>query len=78
MRAARWCPKNRWKVNGALLFTLLSEIVGVKRTYYGFDSFEGFPEPVEKDEVTPIAGKGSWSSPPEAVMRVLADGRVPS
>ena len=38
--------------HGALLLTLLSEIVGIERTYYGFDPFKNFPEPVEKDEVT--------------------------
>src|SRR5207244_218746 len=32
--------------HGALLFLLLSQYLGVERTYYGFDSFEGFPDPV--------------------------------
>jgi hypothetical protein len=63
--------------HGALIFLLLSEYVGVPRTYYGFDSFEGFPEPVAKDEQTPIEGPGFWANPPEAVMKVLRDGRVP-
>jgi hypothetical protein len=45
--------------------------------YYGFDSFEGFPEPVEKDEATPITGKGFWAKPPETVLKVLRDGRLP-
>jgi predicted O-methyltransferase YrrM len=63
--------------HGALLFLLISEYLGVERTYYGFDSFAGFPDPVEKDEVTPITGKGFWASPPEAVLRVLRDGRIP-
>lgn len=31
--------------HGALCFLLLSEFIGVERTYYGFDSFEGFPVP---------------------------------
>lgn len=62
--------------HGALLFTLLSDYVGVPRVYYGFDSFEGFPDPIAKDETTPITGKGFWANPPETVMKVLRDGRL--
>lgn len=62
--------------HGALLFSLLGEYIGVNRTYYGFDSFEGFPDPVEKDEKTPIKGRGFWANPPDTVMRVLRDGRL--
>jgi hypothetical protein len=63
--------------HGALLFLLLSEYVGVERTYYGFDSFEGFPDPVQADETTPITGPGFWASPSKAVTKVLRDGRIP-
>ena len=63
--------------HGALLFLLLSEYVGVERTYYGFDSFAGFPEPVDNDGLTPITGKDFWASPRETVLRVLTDGRIP-
>lgn len=63
--------------HGALLFLLLSEYIGVERVYYGFDSFEGFPDPVDKDEKTPITGRGFWANPPETVMKVLRDGRLP-
>jgi len=63
--------------HGALLFLLLNEFVGVPRTYYGFDSFEGFPDPIDKDGTTPIKGKGFWANPPETVLRVLKDGRIP-
>ncbi len=63
--------------HGALLFTLLSEYLGVLRDYYGFDSFEGFPDPSEKDERTPITGQGFWASPPEVFWKVLRDGRLP-
>jgi hypothetical protein len=63
--------------HGALLFLLLSEYVGKPRLYWGFDSFEGFPDPVEADEHTPITGAGFWASPPEAVLRTLRDGRLP-
>ena len=63
--------------HGALIFLLLSEYFGVERTYYGFDSFEGFPLPVDKDEHTPITGPDFWANPPETVMKVLRDGRIP-
>ena len=62
--------------HGALLFLLLSEYLGIERTYYGFDSFAGFPDPVEKDEITPITGKGFWANPPETVLKVFRDGRI--
>lgn len=63
--------------HGALLFLLMSEYVGVERTYHGFDSFENFPDPVAIDGSTPITGKRYWASPPETVARVLKDGRIP-
>lgn len=63
--------------HGALLFLLMSEYLGVERTYYGFDSFMGFPDPVHEDGVTPIKGKGFWASPTDTVLRVLKDGRIP-
>jgi hypothetical protein len=62
--------------HGALLLTLFSDYIETPRTYYGFDSFEGFPEPVEKDETTPIKGKGFWANPPDTVLKVLRDGRL--
>ncbi|WP_305908381.1 TylF/MycF/NovP-related O-methyltransferase [Methylomarinum sp. Ch1-1] len=62
--------------HGALLFTLLSDYIDKPRTYYGFDSFEGFPDPIEKDESTPITSKGFWANPPETVLKVLRDGRL--
>ena len=61
---------------GALLFTLFSDYIETPRTYYGFDSFEGFPNPIDKDETTPITGKGFWANPPDTVLKVLRDGRV--
>ncbi len=63
--------------HGALLFTLMSEYLGKMRDYWGFDSFEGFPDPTDKDETTPITGRGFWASPPEVVLKVLRDGRIP-
>jgi hypothetical protein len=62
--------------HGTLLFTLFSDYIGKPRSYYGFDSFEGFPDPIEKDETTPIQGKGFWASPPDTVLKVLRDGRL--
>jgi len=62
--------------HGALLFTLFSDYIETPRTYYGFDSFEGFPNPIDKDETTPITGRGFWANPPDTVLKVLRDGRV--
>lgn len=62
--------------HGALLFTLFSDYIETPRIYYGFDSFEGFPDPIDKDETTPIKGKGFWANPPDTVLKVLRDGRV--
>ena len=62
--------------HGALLFLLFGEYLGVERMYLGFDSFTGFPDPVAKDGVTPVTGKGFWASPSETVLRVLRDGRI--
>ena len=62
--------------HGLLYFTLISDLTGVDRHFYGFDSFEGFPEPSEKDSGT-HAYRGYYANPPEIVLRVLEDGRVP-
>lgn len=62
--------------HGALLFTLFSDYIQTPRSYYGFDSFEGFPDPVEKDETTPIKGKRFWANPSDTVLKVLRDGRL--
>ena len=45
--------------------------------YYGFDTFTGFPDPIEKDGVTPIRGMGFWASPSNTALGVLGDGRIP-
>lgn len=63
--------------HGARLFLLMSECLGVERTYYGFNIFTGFPDPVEREGVTPIRGKGFWASPSDTVFRVLKDSRIP-
>lgn len=61
--------------HGLLYFMLLSEIAGVERDFYGFDSFEGFPAPTEADRGT-HAYAGYYANSPEIVLRVLRDGRV--
>ncbi len=61
--------------HGLLLFLLLSEIEGIERNVYGFDSFEGFPAPTAEDGST-HAYQGYYASPPEIVLKVLRDGRV--
>ncbi len=55
-------------------FTLLSDYIGVPRPYYGFDSFEGFPDPVEMAKTAPITGKEFLANPPATVLKVLKDG----
>lgn len=62
--------------HGLLCFILLHEIAGVDRGFFGFDSFEGFPAPSAKDGKTHVY-EGFYSSAPEIVQHVLADGRVP-
>ena len=63
--------------HGLLTFILLSEIHGISRTFYGYDSFEGFPAPSGEDDGT-HSFEGYYSSPSEIVEKVLADGRVPA
>lgn len=60
---------------GLLDFLLLSELAGIDRTFYGFDSFAGFPAPVLQDRGTHVK-KGDYASPPEIVLRVLREGQV--
>ena len=62
--------------HGLLSFILLSELMGVPRTYYSFDSFEGFPELAPEDQGTHVT-KGLLASPPALLMKVLRDGYVP-
>lgn len=63
--------------HGAPLFLLIGEYLGVERTYYSFDSFTGFPDPVAQDGVTPIKRRGFRASPTSTVLKVLRDGRIP-
>ncbi len=64
---------------GMLEFMLLGELSGKKRKYWGFDSFEGFPEPVGEDmkrDGTYQAERGGLNTPIEIVYKVLSEGRV--
>jgi hypothetical protein len=44
-----------------LYFSFLSHQEGKKRKIYGFDSFEGFPEPATEDTSYRAPKKGEWS-----------------
>jgi O-methyltransferase len=64
---------------GILNWALLSELTGIQRRIVGFDSFEGFPPSQELDrkaDQTFHKQPGDYHSPPELVLRVLAEGRV--
>ena len=39
--------------HGTLQFLLLNELLDKERMYYGFDSFEGFPNPTDEDGSVP-------------------------
>jgi hypothetical protein len=62
--------------HGLLPFILASEVLGLPRHYYAFDSFEGFPAPTKEDDGTHLT-KGFLQSAPELLLKVLRDGRVP-
>jgi len=49
--------------HGLLFLILLNELTGIERIYYGFDSFEGSPEPTDEDSGT-HAYKGFYATPP--------------
>jgi hypothetical protein len=64
---------------GLLNWSLLTELSGVDRHVFGYDSFAGFPASVEEDRKANGAfqtSSGDYASPPELVLRVLAEGRV--
>lgn len=65
--------------HGLLYFALLSELIGVEREIWGFDSFSGFPQstgPDTKHDGSFHVDRGDYATPTEMVHRVLADGRV--
>ena len=65
--------------HGLLVLMLLDSLEGRKRHFWGFDSFEGFPENDEEDRLANGSfrvDKGKYSTPPEIVIRTLRDGRV--
>ena len=61
--------------HGMLVWILTSELIGKPRRYFGFDSFEGFPEPTVSDAGTSLQ-QGDYATPPEIVHKVLRDGGV--
>lgn len=64
--------------HGLLLWILLSEQSGARRSYYGFDSFQGFPPPTAEDgaHAAHQLTRGFYATPQELVWKVLDDGRV--
>jgi hypothetical protein len=64
---------------GILAWSLLSDLSGVTRDIFGFDSFQGFPGSLEADRKTDGSfhtARGDYASPPELVMKLLEHGRV--
>jgi hypothetical protein len=64
---------------GLLFLLLLSDLRGIERRSYGFDSFEGFPDSTEADRKANgdfHVRRGFYASPVPLVDRVLRDGRV--
>jgi O-methyltransferase len=65
--------------HGILYCTLLCELTATNRIIWGFDSFSGFPASTEADRKADGSfekQQHDYASPPEIVLKVLADGRV--
>lgn len=43
------------------MLALLNDMEGFKKSLFGFDSFEGFPEPTEEDKSERNPQKGEWN-----------------
>lgn len=54
-----------------VMLSYLAGAEGAGRTVYGFDSFEGFPEPSEEDRSWRNPQKGEWRFAEEEVRRAL-------
>ncbi|MBU4376237.1 MAG: TylF/MycF family methyltransferase [Candidatus Omnitrophica bacterium] len=65
---------------------LFDKVEGGQRDIYGYDSFEGFPEPTIEDESYRNPKKGEWSHSPSGkykytvdfIERVLFNGGIPA
>jgi hypothetical protein len=65
--------------HGILYLALLCELTETKRVILGFDSFSGFPASTKADRKADGSFQKhqyDYASPPEIVLKVLADGRV--
>jgi hypothetical protein len=65
--------------HGILYWALLCELTATNRMIWGFDSFSGFPPSTEADRKADGSFEKQqydYASPPEIVLKVLADGRV--
>lgn len=64
---------------GILIWSLLCELSDEQRQIYGYDSFSGFPASGEADRKKDNSfqtEEHGYASPPELVLKVLADGRA--
>jgi O-methyltransferase len=65
--------------HGILYWALLCELTATKRRIWGFDSFSGFPASTAADRKADRSfqtQQHDYASPPDIVLKVLADGRV--
>lgn len=61
-----------------LFLTFLASTEGKSRTVWGFDSFEGFPEPSRNDSSDRNPKKGEWSGThPEDIIAILKNAGIP-
>ncbi|MCK9224205.1 MAG: TylF/MycF family methyltransferase [Candidatus Muirbacterium halophilum] len=56
-----------------LVITAINEFLGRKRNIFGYDSFEGFPEPLKEDNSKRNPKAGEWSSSPSGKYKYSED-----
>lgn len=67
--------------SGLLYFALIEYLNERERKIWGFDSFEGFPDPTAEDlmtDGTQHVSRGVYSTSEALVQRILADSRMPT